>query len=68
MQLLTNSKISKSDKKNKFVSIGTRYKVAFMSGSYLAKVSHVYIYHKVSLMSVYNIAKVRLLYIYIYTG
>ena len=48
------------------MNIGTRYKVAFMSGSYLAKVSHVYIYHKVSLMSVYNIAKVRLLYIYIY--
>ena len=48
------------------MNIGTRYKVAFMSGSYLAKVSHVYIYHKVSLMSVYNIAKMRLLYIYIY--
>ena len=47
---LTDSKIAK-------------YKVAFMSGSYLAKVSHVYIYHKVSLMSVYIIAKVRLLYI-----
>ena len=31
-----------------------RYKVAFMSGSYLAKVRHVYINHKVSLVSVYN--------------
>ena len=66
MQLLTNNKIAKSDIKEQICEY--RYKVAFMSGSYLAKVSHVYIYHKVSLMSVYNIAKVRLLYIYIYAG
>ena len=37
-----------------------------MSGSYLAKVRHVYKYHKISFISVYDIAEVQLIYIYIF--
>ena len=34
-----------------------------MSGSYLAKVRHVFKYHKISFISVYDIAEVQLIHL-----